>query len=49
MVAVMFRNHRALGRVEEAFAASLREDTVVIFTADQGWNAGHHGVWGKVS
>ena len=23
------------------------EDTVVIFTADQGWNAGHHGVWGK--
>lgn len=25
----------------------LREDTLVIFTADQGWNAGHHGVWGK--
>jgi arylsulfatase A-like enzyme len=24
-----------------------RENTVVIFTADQGWNAGHHGVWGK--
>jgi arylsulfatase A-like enzyme len=20
---------------------------VVVFTADQGWNAGHHGVWGK--
>jgi len=25
----------------------LRKDTLVIFTADQGWNAGHHGVWGK--
>ncbi len=25
----------------------LRDDTLVIFTADQGWNAGHHGVWGK--
>jgi arylsulfatase A-like enzyme len=24
-----------------------RESTVVIVTADQGWNAGHHGVWGK--
>ena len=24
-----------------------RENTLVIFTADQGWNAGHHGVWGK--
>ena len=24
-----------------------RENTVVVFTADQGWNAGHHGVWGK--
>lgn len=25
----------------------LRDNTLVIFTADQGWNAGHHGVWGK--
>jgi arylsulfatase A-like enzyme len=23
------------------------ENTLVIFTADQGWNAGHHGLWGK--
>lgn len=25
----------------------LKENTVVVFSADQGWNAGHHGVWGK--
>ncbi len=25
----------------------LRDNTLIIFTADQGWNAGHHGVWGK--
>jgi arylsulfatase A-like enzyme len=25
----------------------VRDDTLVIFTSDQGWNAGHHGVWGK--
>ncbi len=25
----------------------LRENTLVVFTADQGWNAGHHGLWGK--
>lgn len=24
-----------------------RENTLIVFTADQGWNAGHHGVWGK--
>lgn len=23
------------------------DETLVVFTADQGWNAGHHGVWGK--
>jgi arylsulfatase A-like enzyme len=28
-------------------AMGVRENTLVIFTADQGWNAGHHGVWGK--
>jgi arylsulfatase A-like enzyme len=35
---------RVIKRLEETGA---RENTVVILTADQGWNAGHHGVWGK--
>jgi choline-sulfatase len=35
---------RILGRLEEL---KLRDNTLVIFTADQGWNAGHHGIWGK--
>jgi arylsulfatase A-like enzyme len=35
---------RVVRRLEEL---GLREDTVVVFAADQGWNAGHHGVWGK--
>lgn len=26
---------------------NLRADTTIVFTADQGWNAGHHGFWGK--
>ena len=35
---------RILRRLEEL---GLREDTLIVFAADQGWNAGHHGVWGK--
>jgi choline-sulfatase len=35
---------RVVKRLEEL---GLRENTLVIFTADQGWSAGHHGVWGK--
>ncbi|MCP5109330.1 MAG: sulfatase-like hydrolase/transferase [bacterium] len=35
---------RVLSRLDEL---GLRDDTLVIFTSDQGWNAGHHGVWGK--
>jgi len=35
---------RILKRLEEM---GVRDNTLVIFTADQGWSAGHHGVWGK--
>lgn len=35
---------RILKRLEQL---RLRDNTLVVFTADQGWNAGHHGVWGK--
>lgn len=35
---------RVLRKLEEM---GVRDDTLVIFTADQGWNSGHHGFWGK--
>ena len=35
---------RLLDRLEEK---KLLEDTVVIFTADNGMSMGHHGIWGK--
>ena len=35
---------RILDRLEEL---GMREDTIVIFTADNGMNMGHHGIWGK--
>lgn len=35
---------RILQRLDEL---RLRENTLVVFTADQGYNCGHHGVWGK--
>lgn len=39
---------RNIGRVlQHLQQKGLRDNTLVIFTADQGWNAGHHGVWGK--
>jgi choline-sulfatase len=37
-----------LGRVVEKLRQmGALEDTTIVFTADQGWSAGHHGVWGK--
>lgn len=45
LISGMDRNlGRILARLEEL---KLRENTLVIFSADQGWNAGHHGIWGK--
>ena len=35
---------KLLDRLEEL---GLAEDTLVIFTADNGMNMGHHGIWGK--
>ncbi|HUQ94281.1 MAG TPA: sulfatase-like hydrolase/transferase [Bryobacteraceae bacterium] len=35
---------RVLRKLDEM---GVRENTLIVFTADQGWNAGHHGVWGK--
>lgn len=35
---------RILDRLE---TGGLLEDTIVIFTADNGMNMGHHGIWGK--
>ncbi len=35
---------RIVKRLEEM---GVRENTLIVFSADQGWNAGHHGVWGK--
>jgi len=35
---------RILDRLE---TLGIREDTLVFFTSDNGYNCGHHGVWGK--
>ncbi|MBR6747476.1 MAG: sulfatase-like hydrolase/transferase [Clostridia bacterium] len=35
---------RILRRIDEL---GMREDTLVIFTADNGFSCGHHGFWGK--
>ncbi len=35
---------RVVKRLDEM---GVRDNTLVVFSADQGWNAGHHGVWGK--
>ena len=39
---------RNVGRVLQTLAElGLAEDTIVIFTSDQGYNMGHHGIWHK--
>lgn len=39
---------RNVGRILDFLDKSgQRANTTVVFTADQGWNAGHHGFWGK--
>lgn len=35
---------RIVDRIEEL---GLREDTLVVFTSDNGFSCGHHGFWGK--
>ena len=37
-----------IGRILDTIEAKgLREDTLVIFTSDNGFSCGHHGFWGK--
>jgi arylsulfatase A-like enzyme len=37
-----------IGRIIDALTATgLPEQTVVLFTSDNGMNMGHHGIWGK--
>jgi choline-sulfatase len=37
-----------VGRVVDCLERlGLRENTLIVFTADQGHNCGHHGIWGK--
>ena len=37
-----------VGRIVETLdRLGLREDTLLVFTADNGFNCGHHGLWGK--
>ena len=42
------RVDEATGRlIDELEALGLREDTLVVYTADHGLCCGHHGIWGK--
>lgn len=44
-VTAMDRNiGRILDTLEEL---GIREDTIVVFLSDNGFNCGHHGIWGK--
>lgn len=38
----------AIGRVLDRLRAhGLEQDTIVVFLSDNGFNCGHHGIWGK--
>ncbi|WP_166979525.1 sulfatase family protein [Paramicrobacterium fandaimingii] len=38
----------AIGRVLDRLAAlGIDDDTLVVFASDNGFNCGHHGIWGK--
>lgn len=38
----------AIGRVLERLPAlGVADDTIIVFASDNGFNCGHHGVWGK--
>lgn len=39
---------RGVGRImDQLQALDIDDNTVVIYTADNGFNCGHHGIWGK--
>ena len=39
---------RGIGKIiDKLEALGLRENTVIFFCADNGFNCGHHGIWGK--
>ncbi len=39
---------RNIGRLVDTLdELGIREETLVIFTSDNGFNCGHHGIWGK--
>ncbi|PRB14802.1 sulfatase-like hydrolase/transferase [Microbacterium sp. MYb62] len=38
----------AIGRILDSVRAQgIEGETVIVFTSDNGFNAGHHGIWGK--
>ncbi len=38
----------AIGRIiDKINELGIREDTLIIFSSDNGFNCGHHGIWGK--
>lgn len=45
--AITAMDHEIGRLLDHLEACGLREDTLVVFTADNGMNMGHHGIWGK--